>query len=371
MKRNVLLVINDLTGGGAELVVYNLCKFLNRDSFNVSACHLKDRGYRGDDLLRKGYDVVALPGYPKKKVDYLSFLKLLKIINDKRIDIIHSHSTDSLVDASLCRLLKPRLKSIHTFHSGNYPQMRKKYLLMERFFSKLPDRLIAVGYEQQKLLVRTLNIRNRTIQTIWNGVEEINPEVDHELFNGIKMDGKVIIGSISTFIEQKGLVYLLEAASILSQQRNDFIFVVAGDGPLRKKLEQKIKELKIQDKVILFGWVNQAVSKIMPIVDIFFQPSLWEAMSMVVLEAMSMGKPIVATDVGENRHVIENGKTGYLVKVKDVPSMVKMLSSLISDTKTRAEYGTKARARFKKLYTANRMAQEYELLYSEILYSYG
>ena len=303
-KKNILLLIDTIMGGGAELVVTNLCRHLNRDAFNISVCYLKEKGNRGEQLQKESYDVFGLPGLDSHKNKYLSFLRLKKVVKERSIDLIHSHSTDSLIESALCRLVYPKVKTIHTFHFGNYPHYNKKYLLMERIFCRIPNQLVAVGNEQKNAIKATFNVSESRITTVWNGVEPSKPSVDQDLLESLPKE-KLIIGSLSTCIPQKGLHYLLDVASNLKQKRNDFVILIVGDGHLKAELQEKSIRLGLSDTVFFLGWVTEAPARILPLFDIFIQTSLWEAMSMVILEAMAAGKPIVATEVGENGHVIK------------------------------------------------------------------
>jgi glycosyltransferase involved in cell wall biosynthesis len=143
------------------------------------------------------------------------------------------------------------------------------------------------------------------------------------------------------------------------------LFVVLGDGHLRAALEAKRTELGLDGTVVFHGWVTNAANVALPTFDIFFQPSLWEAMSMVVLEAMSAAKPIVATRVGENIHVINDGINGLLADPKDVDGMSAALTRLISNPALRETLGTAARQTVEREFTVDHMTKEYERAYLE------
>jgi len=366
-KISLLLVIDSLWGAGAELVVCNLCRHLDKEIFDVSVCHLKSQGIRGKELQASGFDVFGLPK-SSLKVDYLSFLKLRRAVKDREIDIVHSHSTDSLIDASLCKLTMRGLKTVHTFHFGNYPNYEKKYLTLERIFCRIPDRLVAVGNNQQKAIQKTFNISDSRISTVLNGVVKKEGNTDVVISKRLVQKNRVIIGSISSFVEQKGLTYLLDVALALKRKgRDNIVFLVAGDGPLRNELESKCRRLGIEDMVFFSGWVQNADTQILPLIDIFFQPSLWEAMSMVILEAMSAGKPIVATDVGENGLLIDNGRSGFIVKPRDVEGMISALEKLIHDDILRDRFAAAAKEKYELCGTEEKMIKNYEKIYTEVL----
>lgn len=365
--KNILLIGSVLSGGGAERVIANIAKYLDRDHFNLTICHLKERGEIGEELEREGYHVVGVS--PPRSVfsRYFSFFKLRNIVVKNKIDLIHSHTTHSLVDGALVRCTLPGVKMVHTFHYGNYPNYVKRYMYMEQVFSRFSNRLVAVGMEQRKTICTAYGIAPERILTAFNGVEWLGTLPDQEWMERLTLAGRLVIGTICTFIEQKGLTYLLDSALHMAQQGSDVVFVVVGDGPLRPEIEEKCRRLGLTDRVFFTGWKPNAASSMLPLFDVFFQPSLWEAMSMVVLEAMAAGLPVVVTDVGDNHHVVLDGVTGLVVSPKDVGAMVLALKTLVDSKDLRQQFGESGRQRFEQYYTARAMAQRYEDLYSEVL----
>lgn len=368
-KYNVLIVVSNLWIGGTEVVVENLCHSLDRRLFNVSVCHLKERGNIGDDLHRENIDIVGIPSSKIfRRANYLSFLGLLKVIRNKKIDIIHSHTTYSLTDSALCKLFNPSIKLVHTFHFGNYPHESKRRMFLERVFSKVTDRLVAVGDNQRKTIEDAYGVRPSKMTKIWNGVKvSSRSSEDFDVRAVIGSEERLVVGTIATLYEQKGITFLLDVAARLKSEGEKVVFIVAGEGPLRKQLEQKCEQLGLAGTVCLVGWVKDAAARLIPKLDVFFQPSLWEAMSVVLLEAMAAGKPIVATRVGENPKVIEHDRDGLLVDPRNIDQMVNALSHLIHEPHLRVRLGNEAKKTFYRACTADRMAREYEHLYLEVL----
>ena len=364
---NIMLVITEIAGAGAELVVANLCKHLDRDKFNVTVCHLKSRGERGDELNQLGYDIVGLPGTDPNKPNYGSALKLRRLVLSKRVDLLHSHNLQPLFDCGLCKLILPRVKLVHTFHYGNYPHLPLRYLVFEAFCARVANRLVAVGYKQRMRICETYKFKPERIQTIYNGVEPIGALRTREPGWRREPNRPLVVGSMCTFIEQKGLGYLLQVAAEMKRRGHDIQFVVAGEGPLRPQLEEQKRDMGLDDTVEFLGWVPMAASSILPQIDIFLQTSLWEAMSMVILEAMSAAKPIVATDVGENRRIVVPAKAGFIVPPKDVSAIVDGLETLIADRSLRLEIGQNARLSFLNKYTVELMARRHEKMYLDVL----
>lgn len=365
-KINVLIAIAGLGIGGAEVVVQRLAQKLDRNRFNLLIACLKVRGPIGDELAAEGTRIVVLSEAGDKKVNYLSFLGLMRLIRRERIDVVHSHTTDSLVESALCRLLVPRVKLVHTFHFGNYPHRPSRELWMERICSRAADRLVAVGEVQRQQLKAVFGFRDKAIERIWNGVTFASGEGGAAFRAALPGKPRIVIGTLATLIPQKGLFDFLAVAKRLEDLRHDVHFVIVGEGVLRPQLEAKRRELGIDDMVTLSGWVKNAAEVALPAFDIFFQPSLWEAMSIALLEGMAAGKAVATTRVGENPHIIEDGVNGLLVDAKDVDGMATALRRLIGDDELRARLGSAAAKDARQKGSVGQMTQAYEQLYTRL-----
>lgn len=365
-KANLLIVLAGLGIGGAEVVVQRLVQAIDRKRFNVMVCCVKALGVIGEKMEREGLDIVALPDPNNPKVDYFTFAKLLKVIRAKKIDILHTHTTDALADAAVCKLLMPRLKLIHTFHFGNYPHIPRPLFWMERIFSKMANRLIAVGEVQRQQLRSTYGFPDRRIGRVWNGVASRRTNDGAAFRTHLNAGERIVIGTIATLIEQKGLRDFL---SVAGQFRDDdnVLFVVVGEGRLRAELEALREQLGLDAKVVFCGWVENAAEVALPAFDIFFQSSLWEAMSIAILEAMASSKPIVATSVGENPYIIVDGVDGFLVEARDTRGMGTALRKLVEDPELRAAFGLAGAKKVAQQFTVEHMTRAYESIYLEEL----
>lgn len=366
-KPHVLLLNSVLHFGGAENVVAELVRGLNRDKFDVSIAHLKPRGRLGDALADEGYDVISLAPENRRSAGYLGFLRLRRFVKDHRVDLIHSNDPHAMMDGALCRILRPGLRLVNTFHFGNYPRPDRRQHLMEKYLSRVPDRLVAVGEAQRSTLLESYGLRADRIQVVRNGVSDVRARANGELQQRIRQGKPVVIGCVGALIEQKGIHDLLEAAALLKAQAVDFRLVIAGDGHLRSQLESHADQLGLKDEVEFLGWIDDAPTRVLPWIDIFVQTSLWEAMPMVVLEAMSCGLPIVATTVGENPLVIDDTVNGYLVPPHGIGQIVERLRVLVTSDSLRSQLGDRARQDWEQRYTAAQMCRRYEELYSSLL----
>lgn len=362
----VMLAIDGLGLGGAEIVVCNLVRSLDREWFDVCVCCTKGLGGSIDEeLLHDGFDVFELEGQQAGRVDYLTALKFWRAVKDRGIDIVHTHALPALLDAVPCRLMMRHLKIVHTFHFGNYPYDSRRYHLIEGCCAHFVNQLIAVGWEQRRRIQAAYGLRDSRIGMIWNGITPAPPEAVMHFRTEVGTGDRLLIGTIAKLIEQKGLDDLLIVARRCRDAGYPMQFVIVGEGPLRAMLEQRRHELGLQDTVVITGWIPNAAARALPAFDVFFQPSRWEAMSIVILEAMASEKAIVATRVGDNPHVIEDGVSGLLVDSGDIEGMVDALARA-GDRELRLRLGEAARTRFEHQFTVKHMIRGYEKVYREL-----
>jgi glycosyltransferase involved in cell wall biosynthesis len=364
----VLIVNSTLHIGGAERVSACLAQYLDRRRFELTACFLKEMGLVGEEMLRNGVELIPLPGSKGKgKRDRFTSLKLLDLLKTRRIQVLHTHDMHGFMDACICKLLLPSLRHVHTFHFGNYPHRDLRYKLIERILWRVPDRLVAVGHEQARTIRTLYNIPEQRMTVLWNGVDAPKPDIAPEIRALLVNEKRPVIGSISTLTTQKGLHHLLNAAAILKQSGLEFVLLIAGRGNLRDSLMAQTDALKLNDHVRFLGWVNEASHRMLPACDIFVQSSLWEAMSVVVLEAMAAGKPVVITKVGENSHMVEEGGCGLLVPPGDAEALANSIGRLLSDLELRQQLGTAARQRYIDCFTVQDMITRHQDLYTELV----
>lgn len=365
-KTRLLIVNSTLHIGGAEQVAACLAEHTDRGTFETAACYLKEPGLIADQMLRAGVDLVPIPGLRAGRRDYLTFLKLRRLIRSRRIEVIHTHDIHGLIDGAACRLTTPGLRFVHTFHYGNYPDRRIRHKLIEGALSRVADALVAVSHSQAAAIRKLYRIPEQRIRVVWNGVEEPRPSAEAPALQWSIPAGTPVIASISTMIAQKGIGHLLEAAAMLREAGERFVLLIAGDGPLRREHLARSEALGLQDHVQFLGWVPQASNKVLPLCDIFVQSSLWEAMSIVLLEAMASAKPVVATAVGENPRVMLPGETGLLVPPANPAALADALRTLLHDPALRLRMGQAGRARYQGGFTVRHMISAHEKLYREL-----
>lgn len=367
-RPRILIVHSTLHIGGAEEVTANLCRHIDRERYDVAVCYLKEQGMVGEKIAAEGTEVIGIPRSTRFKTDYFTALRLRQLLRKRGIRLAHSHDCHALADTTACRLSLPGLRTVHTFHYGRYPQRDKPFRTIESLCWRFVDQPVAVSSVQRASIQKLYGIPDGRMQVVWNGVGRQASGPVPEFIQRHRDAGRLVVGSINTLIEQKGMFDLLEVAARLKQQGvNRHVFMIAGEGHLRAPLEARRRELGLDDEVILLGWVKDAARVMMDHIDVFFQPSLWEAMSIVLLEAMAAGRPIVATRVGETPLVAEADRTALLVEAGDIAAMTDALARVLSDARLRDRLGAAAVARYTQHFTAQAMAERYMALYDSVL----
>jgi glycosyltransferase involved in cell wall biosynthesis len=166
---------------------------------------------------------------------------------------------------------------------------------------------------------------------------------------------------------EKGVLDLIKCGEYICRKRPDIFFVIAGEGLDLNLLKQKAKELNLQDRFIFLGQVGRdQIIKWYHKADIFILPSYHEGLPTVLLEAMSCGLPVIATNVRGNRDLISHGENGILVPAHSPKKMAEAVSSLMDDDTIRHKIGQNARNTIEKKYTwdkiSNKMLECYKSL---------
>jgi glycosyltransferase involved in cell wall biosynthesis len=195
------------------------------------------------------------------------------------------------------------------------------------------------------------------IKVIYNGVA-IKPEPVSE---DLKMHwpGKKIILAAGRLTVQKGFSYLIEAAALLKEKRDDFHVIIAGGGSLYPLLEQQICDKKLSDCVTLKGHVDD-MTPYLQSCDMVVLSSLYEGMPNIILEAMAVGKAVVATNVHGVRELVLHEKTGIMVPPKDTAALMQAIHDLLDNSLKRTTYGKQGLQRVKENFSMEKMIDNIE-----------
>ena len=350
-KNNILHISRTMDIGGAERIVYQLSSDL-KDEFD--SVHVASTGGLWEsELAAQGIQHHKILDIDSKNP--LTILKLLytirQIIKNNEITIVHTHHRMAAFYIRLLNFVYPKLTHVYTAHN-----VFKDKLPLYRFALK-NAKSIAVGEAVNKNLKEDVGITDSKV--IYNGVvlKETDDQVDEIIsYSGIK------IGCIARLSEQKGLIYLIEAMSLLTVK--DIRLFIVGDGELRNELENKVEELHLQDSVTFLGYRKDIVECINSF-DFCVLPSVFEGFGLVAIEAFMNSKTLVATDIPGLNEVVTN-KNGILVPAKDPAALASAIDKLAMDATLRQELASQAKKDYENKFSYPLFLENYRELYREL-----
>ena len=357
---------------GAERVILNLIENTSHGKFDVYLSTLIDDREPHYELLEevKKRNGKAIGIRCRKRIDLQAIRRLISFLKKNDINILHCHEEKSRF-YGLIATRAERLSIIATNHNWTSPPkwFERFYEYLDAFILRFINRVVPVSDELSHR-IRRFKIPTRLISVIPNGInlKEFHPEkiaANYRESLGIKNEVKVI-GNIGRLSVEKGQKILLQAARRTIDQYPDICFLFVGDGPQEWELKQYAKSLAIDDKVIFTGF-RKDISKIYSLLDVFALTSLHEGTPMVILEAMAMGVPIIATDVGGVANIIQDNKNGILLKPEDPRLVSRALLKLLRNPDVSERLSSKAYRHVKERYSVERMVSQYESIYVDIV----
>ncbi|MEM3504805.1 MAG: glycosyltransferase family 4 protein [Archaeoglobaceae archaeon] len=331
-----------------------------------------------------GHDVEVYSTSPKRRYPSVisKFIKLYKktiglgiklILRGNKYDIVHVQASGpiggflpAIVAAMLRKIVKLRL--VVTFHYSNYEMFIRKRKRLVKFVLGSSDIFITVSKGQSSIIkniVKNELLLNKVL-VVPNGFDSSKlPFIEKSLAKqklGITNDNKIIF-NLANLLEKKGHKYLIEAMKIVSNKRKDVICYIGGEGPLKKKLEDQIKKLNLQEHVKLLGFIpDEELYLWMNAADIFVLPSLSEGNPTVMFEALGVGLPFVGTAVGGVPEIITSEDYGLLCKPGDAEDLAEKI--LIALEK---EWDREKIRKYAEQFTWDNIAKQVVRVYEEVL----
>lgn len=360
-RAGIAQIVVNLDVGGLERVVINLIDRLDRARYrNVLFC-LGDGGSLLPEVSAMG--VAAYPLNKREGVDYPLFLRLARLFRRERIDIAHCHNSGPLVYGAVAARLTRSSGVVYTAH-GRYSSSRLGKLMFRR--GGLVDRVVCVSEDARRVAIEKGGVAPSRVVTLINGVD-----VDRfgEAKTGEATDlpaGKPAVGIVARLTPVKDHRNLFRAfAAVLETYPSARLYVV-GDGEIRAELEDDVADLGIGGGVTFLG-NRHDVPALLRRFDVFVLSSYSEGLSITLLEAMAAGRPIVATDVGGNPEVVEDGKTGLVVPVRDPGALARAIVWMIEHPDRAREMGERGRERVRAEFGVEAMVRGYDRIYGELL----
>jgi glycosyltransferase involved in cell wall biosynthesis len=337
------------------------------DRYAVSLVSLRKKDLSEETLESYGVDITYLH---KSKFDPATLPALMKVVDRKRIDILHLHGYGATTFGRLAGGLR-RLPTILHEHANltDTPWFQKA---ADRLLEPVTDIAIAVSRSTAEFVIRARQIPPNKVRVVYLGVplEEFSRERTPEEIAGARAElglapGEFAIGCVTRLHDSKGNSYLVDAAPLVLQQRPHARFYLVGEGPLRGALEEQARGLGLADRFVFVGFARD-VARVLSAFDLSVFPSLWEGTPLTVFEALAMGKAIVATDADGLLDVLTHERDALIVPKRDARALADGIVRMADEPGTRERLGAAARETGRQYDIAafvRKMERLYELLH--------
>ncbi len=352
-------VILNLVQELVELGIDNRIVCLNnpRDPHIELVEEAKKNGLKAEDIISRG------------KLDLKTILQVRALLKKYKINILHCHDyKTNFLGFFATRGLKISIVTTNHLWTQATTSLRF-YESLDGYIIRFFNRVIAVSDSIKNEILKR-GVPQSKVITINNGINlqglnRISDGQNLRMAFGISQNS-AIVGTVGRLSVEKGHTYLLEAAKGVIKVIPDAKFLVVGEGPLREELTAKSGKLGIGANVIFTG-MRRDMADVYDLLDLCVSSSLREGLPLVILEALAMERAVIATDVGGVSGIIENGKTGILLKPTDVEGLSRAIVSLLRDKQKREIFGRNGRKLVEQRFSAKVMASKYKQVYEELL----
>lgn len=369
-------IIYALSTGGLENGLVNIINRSAVDRYRHVIICLTTADDFAHRITAPDVDVIELN--MREGHDLRCYVRLRQLLKKLRPDIIHSRNMAAL-ESQLCSLGLRNVKRVHGEHGREVNDLdgsNWKYLVFRKFMRLFVHRYIAVSKDLENWLITKVGVAANRVSQIYNGVDhsQFAPQTVKPLAllpaQWQQLDGILVAGTVGRLTPVKDQQLLLRAVAHLRESDTGLgdrlRLLVVGDGPLYPLLTQLIEQLALQDIVWLAG-DRTDVPSLLHVMDVFILPSLGEGISNTVLEAMASGLPVIASAVGGNVELVEEGCNGSLFPAGDHLALSSALAKLLNNEGERITQGNNARQRVCQRFDWVRTVDAYLHVYDELL----
>lgn len=357
----VLHVTFDMRIGGTEQVIKNIIQGSDKTKLEMSIlCIESPLGPFAQELLDDGivfHQLNRQPGF-----DYSLIKSIRKIIKAKQIDVLHCHQYTPWVYGALAAAFT-NTKVIFTEHGRFYPDSSSfKRRLINPILNLFTNKITTISKATKQALIDYEFLPANKIDVIYNGIKplQVNQEEVDLLRKQLNIDDETfILGTVARLDPIKNHKMMLNAFKLVLAKQPNTKLIIVGDGEERQNIQRFIKELNIEQDVILTGYIEQP-KNYLALFDIFLLSSFSEGTSMTLLEAMSLGKLSVVTNVGGNTEIISDGLNGFVVNSNNEHEFAKAIIGCDAAILTKMQ--AIARKSFTEHFTSTLMNKHYQTL---------
>jgi glycosyltransferase involved in cell wall biosynthesis len=372
MAVKLMLLAIGLGAGGTETYVLELASRLDRKRFQVTVCTLKGDGVITKELRNRGVRVVALEG--RGKLDARVLVRLWRLIRRERPDIVHA----CLFWANVAARVLGRLLNVPRVISAYHDVMvrtRWPFRTVDRLTMKWTHCVTCCSDAVRRSVLTQIGGEEGKYRVIPFGVDlsRFNGAASMEKKDLGMCDDLPVIGTVCRLVEpKKGLSILLQAVAGF---RERFPFpglqlLIVGEGPAGKRLRDQSERLGIAPWVVFTG-VRRDIPSLLPLLDVFVLPSLYEGFGIAILEAMAAGRPVIATEVGGIPEVVIHRETGLLVPPGNPEALTDAIHWALSHPDDARALGIRGRERACRHFSIESVVRQHEELYDACIQRVG
>ncbi|MBI3138205.1 MAG: glycosyltransferase family 4 protein [Sphingobacteriales bacterium] len=369
-KIKVLECIRQGQIGGGESHLLSLVENLDRETFEPVVLSFTP-GPMVDRL--KAMEVKTNVIYTERPFDFTKWRKVRKFIKDNGVNLVHAHGSraNSNILWAAHSLKIPVIYTVHgwSFHQDQPAVLRKIRIMGEKYLTQRSDLVISVSASNQQTGREFIKSFDSVVVTNGINLSKFNPA---NSFKNIRRElgiaeQTILVLFIARFTSHKQPLSLIRAFQTALDRFPGMHLLMVGEGDERAAAEQLIAGFKLEKSVTLLPF-RQDVPDVLAAADIFVLPSLWEGLPIGLLEAMAMGKAVIATNVDGSREVVQHDRNGVLVETGNlVPDLSAALVDLAGNAEKRNRYGKEALDTVSTRYSAKEMTRQIEGLYKQVL----
>lgn len=349
--------------GGAETLLLDITEKLQARGHEVATI-FAESGWLADEFARRGWPVEVIR--LTNATGLFRLPRLMQRFRSLRAEIVVSHGARvNLFGAMAASAVG--IPNVSIEHNVDDWRTNDSWLnRVDSLIARMNDHRIAVSSAAAHAMIAATGLPKEKVTVVPNGIDVdavVSRRIQRTLAReelGLSPD-RIAIATVARLAPQKGHQYLLEAAKSIVKHAPQAVFVIVGDGPLRSQLEAQVRDLALEPWVRFLG-VSDNPIRVLSGCDVFVLPSLWEGLPIALLEAMAMGLPCVATDVGGVKEVLSNGQSGFIVNPKDETALANAIVDLCSDESLRVRIGTAAFKRVLDHHDIGALISSYERL---------
>jgi glycosyltransferase involved in cell wall biosynthesis len=379
-KIKIAHVITRLDRGGAPQVVEDIFNGLDRNIFECKLIYgnTLNPSEASQKLINSSRDLICVNSLIREinlLNDFAAFIELFSIFKKERFDIVHTHTAKAGFLGRLAAKLAGVRIIVHQPHGHNFygyfnPLLSWVAVCLEKALALITDRIIVFTKLEREDFVNHGICAANKIAVVHSGIDLLkfklsNNKKESKLALGIDSED-FVVGVISRLDEIKGVEFFVKAAKQVCEKIKNVTFVIVGDGSLREELEEAVKTTDLIENVIFLGWKEDIIS-VLQALDLCVLTSLNESVGRALLEAQSMGIPVVATRVGGIPEVVLENKTGILVRPKDSVALKEAIIELLENSQKRVAFSMAAKEFVGDKFSKENMLKEILSVYKDIL----